>query len=362
MIYLFGMLLSFFFAFIIEKSIQFSCLTVKKQYERKCTTKFFFLLILTIFPLFLISGLRKGIGTDYSSYERIFFDIKYERLNDPIEWGYILLNKLCGFFTSSPQSIFIVTSFLFCFFTCLSIYQQSEQISLSVVFLVLSLNYCISLNVVRQFLGMAICIYAFKFIYQQKLIKYLFFVLLASSIHAVCIIFVLVYFFAYVRLNKKRILCLFMLFVLAIPCYEQLLNIALKGTKYYKLLTSFPVAGNLYSCYMIIFNLIWLWIIYHKFSENIHSLKNRLFLNMQVCAVAFSLLLPVIPQIERVLWMFAFPQFITIPSSLKGIKKKRNRYLITMVMLIIMGLFFYLNIVIYRNHQVWPYKTIFGRN
>lgn len=361
MIYILIMLISFFWAFIIERSRQFSHLTIANEYERKCTKKILLLLLLTIIPLFLMSALRKEIGTDYVSYERIFFDIQENRLNDPIEWGYILLNKLCVFFTSNPQSIFIITSFLFCTFVCLSIYQQSDQISLSILFFVLSLDYCISLNVIRQFLGMAICIYAFKFIYQRKMIKYLFYVLMASTIHAVCIIFVATYFFANIRLNVKRILCIFIVFILSIPCYEQFLNIVLKGTKYYKLLTTFPVAGNLYSCYMIVSNLIFLYIIYHKFSENVFSLKNRLFLNMQVCTVAFSLLLPVIPQIERILWMFAFPQFISVPTALCGIRNKRYRYLITMILFLVMAAFFYLNIVIYKNHQVWPYKSILER-
>lgn len=362
MIYIVGMAISFLYSCLIEKSKQFWELTKKRQYYRKCTIKAKFLFLMSIFPLFLIAALRKGIGTDYNSYARIFLDIRQGNLKDSIEWGYILLNKLCGFITSNPQSIFILTSFLFCYFIFFTIYEQSEQISLSVIFLVISLNYCTSLNTIRQFLALSVCVYAFKYIYQKKLIKYMIFVFLASSIHLICAICFLFYFLADIKLNKKRIFFLLLIFVLTIPCYMPFFELILNGTKYYKLLINFPVAGKLYSFYMMASNAFFLGIIYHGFKRNMASLKNKLFLNLQVCSLALSLLLPVVPQIERALWIFNFSQFISVPTSLKGIKNKRYRYLLTMVIVLVMGLFFFLNIIIYKNHEVWPYRSILGGN
>ena len=71
----------------------------------------------SVLPLSLISGLRKGIGTDYYfTYYRAFYsilagDIFYKR--EPL---FNYLNQFIQLFTTDAQWLFVITSFIFVFF------------------------------------------------------------------------------------------------------------------------------------------------------------------------------------------------------------------------------------------------------
>ena len=123
-------------------------------------------------PMFLAS-VRYKVGTDYGkTYYTGFYRILENNNFDDFEFGYFYLNKIIQIFTENVFILFILTSILFVGITFAAIYELSVNIPLSIILLLVTRYYFIGLNVVRQFIAMAICTYAIKFIVEGNKIHF----------------------------------------------------------------------------------------------------------------------------------------------------------------------------------------------
>ena len=185
------------------------------------------------FILFLVMGLRYGIGQDYFfTYKPVFETILRNGNYNNIEFGFVLLNKIIQFFTNDYIWIFIVTSFIFVCFVLKSIYDQSVNIAMSIFIMICDCFYFYAMNVVRQSIVIAIFIYAIKYIQEKNLKKYLLFLLVASTIHKIALIFIPVYFISQIRIDKKLFVFLSVVIYTLIPFVFKILNVILFNTKY----------------------------------------------------------------------------------------------------------------------------------
>ena len=133
--------------------------------------------LLCMLPLMLLSAFRYGIGTDYFNtyyygYERVVAGDNY----DNFEIGFKALILFLSKFFDNPQILFVVTSVLFAYFVYEAIFENSNDVFFSIFLLISMRFYFMSMNVVRQFVGMAIVLYATKYIFKKKYIKFVVFV------------------------------------------------------------------------------------------------------------------------------------------------------------------------------------------
>lgn len=167
--------------------------------------KLIFLLIFLF--LFLFVGLRFEVGGDWESYQ-----ILYEEYRDQdflkallfLEPGYSILNILSQYLNIKDTilvnslSALMVFSFLYVCFTKMRYYWLCLLIYYPYHILVVSLGYT------RQSIAVAILIYAFILLLENKKYNYIFFVLLAACFHKTAIIFIL--FYPLYFLKEKRYL------------------------------------------------------------------------------------------------------------------------------------------------------------
>lgn len=152
------------------------------------------LFFLSFMPLYLISAFRYGVGVDFHSYTWIFNALNVTGEETHVEGLYIALNRLIGFFSTNPAGLFIVTSAIILVFFALGIYENSDNLTLT-LFLFITLGYFFySMISIRHFMALGIYFYAQKFMKRQEFFPFLALILLASGFHKIALIAIPIYF------------------------------------------------------------------------------------------------------------------------------------------------------------------------
>lgn len=162
---------------------------------------------LCFFQCLMIATIRYNIGTDYYMYsvgfdkmaESGFSDMKYE------DWeiGYILLNKIVGLFTKNGGVFFFVAAALSLSGTFYMIWRYSKNPFMSVFLFLNTYLFYLDLNYVRQGIAMSIMCFAYGFLQDRKLWKFLLLCVLAATFHLPVIYLIPVYFITFIKLNLK---------------------------------------------------------------------------------------------------------------------------------------------------------------
>lgn len=138
------------------------------------------LFVFSFLPIFIVSAIRVGIGTDFGSYEEIFNAIKTDNFYT-IEPSFYLLNKIISTVGLDFKFLIIATSFLFCYpiLKC-----ADRNVSIWVVFYIMLHLYLVSFNAIRQGISLSISCYALYrlFFYNEKW-KFLILIIVSSTFH-----------------------------------------------------------------------------------------------------------------------------------------------------------------------------------
>ncbi len=173
--------------------------------------------------LWMFGSFRYMVGTDFYNYMMIYqnppqsidelFDSRYE----PMFTVCVMLLNYCEF---SSQALFVVMESLTLFFFVKGVNvfvdDYREKLFIVILYAVFSLGFYWTFNAVRQVAAMSILLYSAKYILARKFLKFNLCVLLAMSFHYMAIVFVWMYFIYDVRINKKIVIVLLLLSVVAV--------------------------------------------------------------------------------------------------------------------------------------------------
>lgn len=172
------------------------------------TKKTVFLALCALQCLF-IACIRFWIGTDYGWYyygfesmsQSGFSDMKYE------DWeiGFIFLNKIVGLFTKSPPVFIGICAAISLSGTFYMIWKYSKEPFMSVFLFLNTYLYYLDLNYVRQSIAMSIMCFAYGFMKDRKLVRFLLLCALAATFHLPVLYLIPVYFITYIRVNLKTL-------------------------------------------------------------------------------------------------------------------------------------------------------------
>lgn len=124
------------------------------------------------------------------------------------EPGFLFLNKIISYLSSSHRAFIIVTSLLSLVGPWFVIYKYSKMPVLSIL-LYFSLGfYTNTFNNVRQGIAMSICMLSVYFLFERKFIKFLFVVIVAGTIHYSALFFPILYVLTQKRLKTIHLLCI----------------------------------------------------------------------------------------------------------------------------------------------------------
>lgn len=139
--------------------------------------------------LYVITCFRFMVGFDYPAYYIRFGDLQGASYFEPIPKFFYYLSYKLG----SPVFLFTFFSFFTLTFVFLGIKKQSAHYYESFIVFI-TIFYLESLNIIRQWLAVAIMFYAFRFVRERKLIPYILFILLASIAHSSALVCLPIFF------------------------------------------------------------------------------------------------------------------------------------------------------------------------
>ena len=119
--------------------------------------------------------------------------------------GFQLLERILIFFRADVQWLYVVTALVIVGFTFAAIWTQSTRPALAALFFVITGNFFLSLNIVSQYMAVAISTFACTFAEKKKPVWFFLLVALAASFHVSALVFLPVYFLP--RLKVKPLWC-----------------------------------------------------------------------------------------------------------------------------------------------------------
>lgn len=310
-------------------------------------------IILICIILILQSGLRNvAVGADTYAYFLWFENVKqlswaqifdsfynyyfYGIGKDP---GYDIFQKLIQYIIPSYQLFLFAIAIIF--FSSLGNFILKNTSSLTdamfafVLYSALFYSFY-SLTGHRQTLATAATLYGFELIKKQKLLPFLILILIASTIHRSCLIFIPFYFISKIKKVKQ----LFTLAILILPVlfiYKNNISGMLKIWGGYSNYEIYEGAGTYtFTALLVLIALIGRWRIDYVTQNNPLSVKH---FNAFIFALIFTPLTWVNPSAMRIVQYFSIFMLVLIPLIIKTLKDKtielhRLAYIVSIIMLI----------------------------
>lgn len=319
------------------------------------------LIFISFFIVLLPHALRYGIGTDYFyTYVPGFLTTgSGGEFYDEI--GFVLLNKYIYILTKDYRVLFFVCSVIIFFFLYRGIIKNSKSIPLSILLIFLTQCYFYSMNLMRQAIAIAIIFYAFKYIKDNKKIKYIICCLIASLMHSSAMMMIPFVFLYNIELGKlkKIVICLF-IFIFSGIVGKIIYYIANTYTSYGWYYDSVYAAETVPTT-LILTNLM-LFIINILFypTKKEEDKEYKILSNINFIGMCFIIISPSIPLIYRIVKYFTIFQILLIPEIFLRIKEAKLRFGIELVVIGFMFITMVYQIMVLGGEAVYPYVSIFN--
>lgn len=271
-----------------------------------------------------------------------------------IEFGFAVFLKLLSYISKDYQIFLIFTSLISFVTFGYFVYKNSEDVGISCIVFLLTANYFMELNVVRQSCAIAFIMLAYELYKNKKNLFALLLVLLATSFHSSAIIFLIVPFFKNIKFTKLNVYLLFIFTVILLIFLPQfveffsnlLYKIGLTSNKNYVSYLTNKVHGVSYidffslSEVVISLGIFLLGLYSYKLKNSLDfdkkNYKNILFFSYFY--FLFNFLALRITVIRRAGLYFLPFSFVLYSNSLKLMKNKYNKFLINMIFMLCIGL------------------------
>lgn len=189
--------------------------------------------VIVIFILSLVSGIRSGIGDTYM-YEHLYKLITPEYdANGGYEAGFILLLKILKQVSEEPIFMLIVTSIIInvCNVISMYIFTKNGYFEIATFLYVASGYFTVTMNGLRQSLAASIIFLATIFIIKKKFIPYLITIIIMMTIHNSAFVMIPMYFIVNEKAWYKKTNILYGVMLLGLFFYGPLMKL-LQGTRY----------------------------------------------------------------------------------------------------------------------------------
>lgn len=323
-----------------------------------------FMILSMLFPI-VAAGIRYNVGVDFGSYVVIYNIIENSSFWQNIktgEVGFVFLNMASEHIFNSPQGVSLFSSIITIGFLYAAIRDHESKISFSLaLFLYFTKLYPFSLNVMRQSIAISIIFYAYKYIVNRDLKKFLIFVAIAALFHTSAIIVIPFYFINGVKQKRSLLIKVtgFFLCIIVVLNVNTILekmgkiDVISKYSVYSELISKNHISlSSLLSQIIIIFLIIVFWKSLIKRDERV-----ELYFWLYIFGFILTLAENQIQYAGRIGMYFTILSIILIPYLLKIIKNKVIRNSIKVVIIAYgLSLFIFGN-YINNVHLIIPFNV-----
>ena len=339
-------------------------------------------IILTMMPFIIVSGFRYDVGTDFFyRYVSDFKSIANGAAIENLEIGFKIIIKLCLLFSNDSQWLFMITSIMITVLIIGGINKNSKNILISILIFGIGGFFFQSLNLVRQFLAMAIVFFAYQYLLKVGKVKwYILAVTIAFFVHNSSIIMIILV-FCRKRLIFNSWITFLILAVVSIfgNTILELLTPFIETTRFDVYLVGKYAKGYTSTLYNLVNLMIYAFIVIlyrvkTKKQTNEMSVKDekcmedKLFINIQALALIFTVMSSMHMLFSRISYYFTIFQILSIPYFIETTKIKEiclgekgmKQILYGLVILFFLSLTFYTN-VLHNDNEPLPYISVFDK-
>ncbi len=193
---------------------------------------------LCFIELVFIAGFRAwNIGADTPNYVGEFISAIAGRdwSGSHMESGYVLYTQFLALFTSNPQAILIANAFVITGAILQTIRKYSPVVLLPVLLFVI-LDYATTLNILRQYMALAIVLLSFPFVVKRQFVFFAISCLIATTFHTSAILAIGLYFIYPLKFKFKNLwwimLATMVCFILLAPIADKIISLTGRYASY----------------------------------------------------------------------------------------------------------------------------------
>lgn len=319
------------------------------------------LLLAVFFILFALSALRVGIGNDYWEYRYRFLDIARNDTPVSYEIGFkavvLLTQRLFGL--DNYRTTFALFSFLTVAFFVKGIYDSADWFFYTFFLFMCNGFYFMSFSNVRYYFVFAIVVFAIQYVWKEKPVPFIFWIVVAAFFHKTVLLVIPVYLIAYyLKWSKKTV------WLIPVACAGLFLGripirwLLFKFYPFYEGDLLYDVStisyANIAKCSAVLI----LCLLFYKETISGNKKAEMLF-NLNLFALVLYCFGTYIPQLSRICYYMVLGHIFLIPIVLMGIKDKKKRLVFTaLVSLAYVGYFLVFIKSGYNSNTMFlPYLT-----
>jgi len=324
----------------------------------KITKNKFFILMIYLFACFF-AGFRYEVGVDYNSYIRAYNDILSGFNSGYFEPGNVFLiqfiDKIGGTAQLYLLTIAVATNILIYLF----VIKYSKNYIVSTYFYIfVSLFYFASFNAVRQFLAIAIFLYAIRFIVERKLLSYIITIFIGALFHISIIVLLPLYFFV----GKKYSLYQYLVYgSIILVSISSLLTFVIKLFDKGNYLDFSNTTSSQVMIYVFIIIVIYLLVIIKDKNKEVNVFKNLIFISLLlfILEIVNSDMSMILIRLNSY-FLFALIPLVSYLAVYNIYKIKINNFIYIMPLLLVSYLYFF-NTIINKGvaYNLTPYQMNF---
>lgn len=301
----------------------------------------YLLLIWGILVLFLIVR-DPSVGVDTKNYQEIFEYTHEKGFIELLsigrhELGFKYYSKIISMIYNNYSFFLMITSVLSMLGVLFFIKDNSKNYFSSLLIFITFNFFGYYFGILRQVLAISVLLISIKYIKERNLWKFVFCVLLASLFHKTSLVFLPLYFIAYIKIDKTKFIvwisAIFIFLIFKQWILDFIINYIFEPSSFnvkigegYKMLIF--LSGLSVLCYFI----------QDKLVEQ--DKNNQLFINMVFLATIIQTIATVFSVAYRVTFYYAFAIIILIPNIIELIKNRKFKIGINVLMYILLTLYY----------------------
>lgn len=334
-----------------------------------------FLCIIVVLIISILGGARDTtIGTDVGVYGESFFNtaLNYTKFSAYSNYvnsdiGYLMINYIVSRFSSDLNVFFFISQLIIntLFFSTMYKYRKDIPLWLSMLSY-LTLYYCRTFDYLRQAFSLAIIFFSLRYIEQEKIMKYIVCILIASLFHASAIIAISFYFiYKILKDDKKRLIFMYIttsvtiVVVICLPFLMEILyNLDILSYRYYRYLSVFAkeYSGiNIVDTFLRVI-LIILYLVQASKLNNKFKL-NPLFGLLIIMDLIIFQIKNTIRMADRFAFYFGMMDILIIPQFNQIGKQKKDKVFINLILVAILFVFWFYKFVVMKYAGIYPYTS-----
>lgn len=306
--------------------------------------------------LFVVSAARFDVGFDFLSYYNSIelfqpHDMTYIRFG-LLHGGLIEFSNYIGF----TQLYFIVTSAVIYFFIHLSLNKHSENYLYSIlIFIGVPFFFLMSFNFIKQFTAMVLVLYSIRYIFERKLLSFIFVIFIASLLHYTAIMCVCLYYLYGRKIPSVFLIVFFASSFFAFPLAQNIIDTLLPFYSHY--LDVKVEGGKSFQALLIL-----LFLLFIMFRRLINNKKSDFyFVTFIIGACIYNTFQPIGFSATRVSYYFLIFLILLVPSFGSRIRKKQFTLLLIALTFTLFIISLYSNSKVGTRSPSVPYQTFFNK-